>query len=590
MMILRLFKKKWVIVVVVILFAVGAFVAFGRGKGNQITFATESVKRQDLVQTVTATGKVTSASEIELRFQTPGIIAEIVKRVGDQVEQGERIAVLEAKDLKNRVAEAKAGLSQAEAELTRIASGASREELRVMEVQVQDALNRLNNIRITSSNSIVAARDTFDTAVKNLENTRSQKTASRENLISKVLLDSENKLFVAAGSQSALTSVLNDPDGRAHIGSLLSNSLSLSEHANAVAKASTQSATTLLASAKQSRSESDLAVSLSASLLALADTLKALDNTLQALSYSTTGGSFSQSDLDTLRSTVKTEQTYINTAITTIQNDKSELNNFDFDYQSKITSAENAVTQSRIALEQAEAKAQSDIDAAQGNYDLTVAQLDQKKAPPRQFELELYRARVESARAALGSAEARLRDAIITAPVKGVIGRIDVKVGEPVTVTQVAAVLVGNVNWEIDLDVSESDIVKVREQNSAVITLDAFGDDRKFYGMVSYLNPAQTVISDVVYYRVKVLFSQVEETKDVRSGMTATVDIQTNYVANTLVIPYRAVRDGVVRVLENANPVERHVTLGARGDDGLVEVKEGLIEGEEVVVLESKKK
>lgn len=587
---LAIIKKKRVIVVAIILFVLGAVVVLGRGGGQQSVYATEPVRRQDLIQTVSATGKVTSASEIELRFQAAGIIAEIAKHVGDRVEPGELIAGLEAKDLRNRVAEARAVLSQAEAELARVYAGASREELGVMEVQVRDALNRLNNTKITSSNSIAAARDTFDTAVKTLENVRSQKTTSRDNLISKVLLDSENKLFVAAGSQSTLTSVLNDPDGRAHIGSLYSNSLELSEQANAHAKTSTQSATTLLASAKQSRLEAEVGVSLTAVSVALVDTLKALDSSLQALSFSTTGGSFSQTDLDSLRSTVKTEQTYINAAITTIQNNKSELNNFDLDYHSKITSAENSVTQSRIALEQAQAKAQSDIDAAQGNYDLAVAQLNQKKAPPRRFELELYNARVASARAALGSAEAQLRNSTIVAPVKGVIGRIDVKLGEPVTVSQIAAVLVGGINLEIDLDVPESDIVKVREKNSAVITLDAFGDDRKFSGIVSYINPAQTVISDVVYYRVKVLFSQVEEIQDVRSGMTATVDIQTNFVPNTLVIPYRAVRDGVVRVLENGVPTEQRITLGARGDDGLVEVKGGLSEGEEVVVLESKKK
>lgn len=585
-----LFKKKRFYIFIAFLFAVGAFVVFGKGNGNQVVFTTEPVIRKNLIQTVSATGKVTSSSEIELRFQTQGTVAQVVKNVGDIVEPGDLIAELEAKDLKNRVAEARASLLQAEAELERVRAGASPEELRVLEVQVQDAFNKLNNTKSRSGNTIAAAQDTYDTAVKNLDTVRSQKTTSYDNLISKIVFDSENKLFVASGSQSVLTSVLNDPDGRVHIGALSSNSLEQSEDANALAKTSTQSALSLLSKAKASRSTTDLDVMLNATLITLQDTLKALDSSLQALSYSTTGGAFSTSDLDALKATVKAEQTYINTAITTIQTDRTDFHNFDLDYQVKITNAQNAVTQAGISLDQARASTKADIDTAQGAYNLVVAQLEQKKAPARPFEFELQNARVESARATLGSAQAQLENARITAPVKGVIGRMDVKLGEPVVSGELAGMLVGGTNLGIDLDVPESDIVKVQEKDPAVITLDAFGDDRRFAGIVTYINPAQTIISDVVYYRVKVLFTQTEETSDVRSGMTATVDIQTNFVADALVIPYRAVRDGVVRVLENGVPVEKRVTLGARGDDGLVEIKEGLSEDEDVIVLESKKK
>jgi multidrug efflux pump subunit AcrA (membrane-fusion protein) len=123
------------------------------------------------------------------------------------------------------------------------------------------------------------------------------------------------------------------------------------------------------------------------------------------------------------------------------------------------------------------------------------------------------------------------------------------------------------------------------------VTLDAFGDSRPFAGTVTTVDLAETLVDKVVYYEVTVTFA--DDVAEVKLGMSADVYITTATRQDVLVVPQRAVRsDGDRRyVLVELSPgqtEERTVSLGLRGDDGLVEVLTGLSEGDAVVVLERK--
>lgn len=110
-------------------------------------------------------------------------------------------------------------------------------------------------------------------------------------------------------------------------------------------------------------------------------------------------------------------------------------------------------------------------------------------------------------------------------------------------------------------------------------------------GMVVDVEPAETEISGVVYYKTTVQLDLEEENAEgVRPGMTANVKIVSNTKPGVLVLPRRAVlRNGreYVRVLTNEKGAyeERDVTTGLQGDDGLIEIISGLKEGEEVVTF-----
>ena len=157
------------------------------------------------------------------------------------------------------------------------------------------------------------------------------------------------------------------------------------------------------------------------------------------------------------------------------------------------------------------------------------------------------------------------------------VGVVQVSVQGPVS-------LVPEAPFQVEADVPETDIGKISFQDRCQITLDAF-PEKKMPGQVIEIEPAETVIQGVVYYRIKVSLESGDE--NIRPGMTAEVDITTASKENVLVIPQRAVseRNGykTIKFLEDNKVKEKEIETGIRSVEGQVEVISGLNEGEEII-------
>ena len=152
-------------------------------------------------------------------------------------------------------------------------------------------------------------------------------------------------------------------------------------------------------------------------------------------------------------------------------------------------------------------------------------------------------------------------------------------------------------SFEIEVDISESNISKIKTGNPVEITLDAFSDELILNGVVSFIEPAQTLISGVVYYKVTIEFTNLAETAEklnleglsLKSGMTANAVITTDSRDNVLSVPSRAIveRDSerIVRILRQGVYQEVLVEVGLRGDNGLVEIKGDIKEGDEIITF-----
>ncbi len=164
------------------------------------------------------------------------------------------------------------------------------------------------------------------------------------------------------------------------------------------------------------------------------------------------------------------------------------------------------------------------------------------------------------------------------------IAKVNKKVGELVSSTDVVINFISP-HFEIDVDIPETDVAKLKLNDAVVITLDAFGDDVKFSGKVASIEPASTEIQDVVYYKVKMTLDDTD--KAIKSGMTANVTVSTASRENALYIPSRSVRtndEKYVRVLVGDEVKDTPVKLGLKADDGKIEVLSGLQEGDEVII------
>jgi RND family efflux transporter MFP subunit len=287
-------------------------------------------------------------------------------------------------------------------------------------------------------------------------------------------------------------------------------------------------------------------------------------------------GDLSQAELDAKKTIIEATRTAISTKFTSVINQIQS-----------ITTAKNSYMTYNIAYEKSlrdldntKLQSQSLVEIKEASYNQAQANLDKIKASPREVDLAYYRA-------TLSQAQANLSKAIMRAPIDGMVTKINKKAGELAMSNEVMVEILSP-HFEIEVDIPETDIVKLAIGNKVEITLDAFGEDEKFLGSVVQIDPASTEIQDVVYYKVKIALDDGKE--KVLSGMTANVLVSTEEKNDILYLPFRSVlsRNGsgekYVRVLENGELKEINVTIGLRGDNGLVEILSGVEEGQEVVL------
>jgi RND family efflux transporter MFP subunit len=137
----------------------------------------------------------------------------------------------------------------------------------------------------------------------------------------------------------------------------------------------------------------------------------------------------------------------------------------------------------------------------------------------------------------------------------------------------------------IKVMVSESDVVKIAEGQEVTVELDAVAN-REFRGRVDRVDTLTVPAGGVVEYGVYVLLEGPEDI--IRAGMTADVNIKVAEKKDVLVVPSSAVKphEGgrAVRMLGDNGEIEFvKVSTGSRGD-GIVEIVDGVSEGEEIIV------
>jgi len=240
-------------------------------------------------------------------------------------------------------------------------------------------------------------------------------------------------------------------------------------------------------------------------------------------------------------------------------------------------------------------------------------------------ELEAAKQSVVAADFNVRSAEATVKEALdnlnrtkIFAPVDGTISLLNSEKGERVvgtaqmTGTEILR-LADLTQMEVTATVNENDIVKVALNDTAIIDVDAYRG-RKFKGIVTQiaqsakgLANAQISTDQVKEFNVKILILRdsyldlIDEEKPYlspfRSGMSATVDIQTFKLSNTIAVPIQSVTNRTTKSNEdkkedennfvvfvvNDGKVEMKPVKTGIQDNNYISVKEGLKAGEKVV-------
>ncbi|MEK9176901.1 MAG: efflux RND transporter periplasmic adaptor subunit [Patescibacteria group bacterium] len=258
----------------------------------------------------------------------------------------------------------------------------------------------------------------------------------------------------------------------------------------------------------------------------------------------------------------------------------------------------SAVTQATIdgyaadiaAARSSVASSISSVSAASTALTTVEATLALEKAGTDPQVIAAQQATVAAAAAVVNADKATLAKTVLVAPFGGVVTHQDAKVGQVVGQSGSSASLVtlmSSQGFEIETFVPEADIAKISVGDEARVTLDAYGDDVAFGAVVSFADPAETVIEGVSTYKVILAFT--EEPMPVRSGMTANVEVKTASREGVIAVPSRAVSDRsgtktVLVLLSDGTTEERIVTTGLQGSDGRVELTSGVQAGEKIVI------
>lgn len=231
--------------------------------------------------------------------------------------------------------------------------------------------------------------------------------------------------------------------------------------------------------------------------------------------------------------------------------------------------------------------AKSNLISKEGAIQKAKDELSLKKAPPRQEDVNLYQAQIKQAEAQINLLKEQISDATLRSPVAGIITKINKRIGEtvqPVLGDSVISLLPAT-PFQIEVDIYEEDIIKMKVENPVDISLIAF-PDQIFKGKVISIDPAEKLIEGVVYYEVTIDFEEAPE--GIKPGMTADLVIKTASKENVLIIPEETIQKKddkiIVQVLKDGVIEEREIKTGLKGSGGMIEVISGLNEGEEIIL------
>lgn len=352
-------------------------------------------------------------------------------------------------------------------------------------------------------------------------------------------------------------------------------------------------------------------------------------------------------DADTYQAQVERSQASVNNARAQVANSKAGVSSAESQLQQAMANRDQILAQLEntranfnrnkglyddgiISTSEFE-RAKADLDGQEANLASAEASINTSKAQleSARQSVKASEFNVKSAEASLGEVNTSLRRTNIVAPIDGIISRLDVEQGERVVGTlQMAGTEMMRIadlsTTEVQVDVSENDVLRVSIGDAAEIEVDAYIDE-KFTGVVTEIANSATnstsasLTSDQVTNFVVKIRINPESYQEImkkrrqfpfRPGMSASVDITTETKDDVLSVPIQAVttrdlnqvgkknrrgkksdkkstpeEENVKEVVFLIQADTAHLAQVATGiqDDKYIQILSGLEEGQQVV-------
>jgi membrane fusion protein (multidrug efflux system) len=227
------------------------------------------------------------------------------------------------------------------------------------------------------------------------------------------------------------------------------------------------------------------------------------------------------------------------------------------------------------------------LSGAEAAYNLAVATLKRNdtlhgKGLIPTAELDVASTETETARAALENARLNLSRCTVTAPMAGVVERLDLKVGLYLNDADPMARILEVDRLKAVIGIPESDVSAVRKLDKVELSLQALGD-RVVTGTRHFLDSSPD--SAARLYRLELAVDNRD--RAILPGMFVRADLVKEVAENSIALPLYSVvtrnDEQYVFVARENKAVKRPVTLGIM-EGWQVQVREGLDFGEQVII------
>jgi multidrug efflux pump subunit AcrA (membrane-fusion protein) len=222
------------------------------------------------------------------------------------------------------------------------------------------------------------------------------------------------------------------------------------------------------------------------------------------------------------------------------------------------------------------------VTQARAAHNIAEKRLQLLRAGARAEDRQALQARLRAARAALRLAKTELQNAVITAPIAGIISHRYVDPGTYITARTSLVTIVDMDTVKIKVPISERDMVKVRPGLSARIRVDAYPNE-VFEGTVQRLSP--TIDPTSRNGEVEIVVANPDYR--LRPGMFANVTLILEQRHNVLLVPRQALqlrgKEAAVFVVQDGKAYLRRVTIGLQNNTH-VEIIDALPAGTTIVL------
>ena len=586
---------RWIAVALALTaLGVAAYRLWFSGSASQQPAETVAITRTTIRSTIEASGSVESQESASLGFATPGRVKEVAVKLGDSVDAGQTLAVMESDEQDTAVLTAAANLKLVRLKRTQLLNEATPAEIAAAQQIVSSAqANRdktADDVRKleegASAADLEAAKATVTKAEAAVAESDDALARLRNGAAQADVSAAKAGVTAATATLSSAERTLADAQARvaAAQGGLLSVRSAYCLQASArpeVCSSSTvplaQSTLDLLLGDASSTTDSTLARDISAVLTANAGYLTATElaaSAAEAVGVARENLAANREKLDKVRAGADDTQIHAaEAAVAAARDGLSAARSRLADVQSGAAPEERAVARSALTA------ADDSVAAARAKLaDL----LDGAAAD----EVALMSAQVGVAEIAVQRAQTEQTRTRLVAPFRGVVAAVNVHRGEYSAPASPAFVLLTPGALRLNLVIGENDRPYVSSGQQGTITFDAMAN-QVYAFVIQNVGDAPKIEQGVATYTAEASMTVPAAAIFPVTGMSGVAEVLITEKTAVLAIPSRAIRrigrEQMVDVMTNREVEERAVQTGI-SDGQFVEVISGLAEGEQVVL------